>query len=66
MARKLSKKDCDEILAQKSDLAKLIMKKIGMKYDEFIQEAEALLIHEYSGLLSSDEKQKYNRIIFAE
>jgi len=65
MARKLSKKDCEEILAQKKELAQFIMKKIGMSYKEFIEAAEALLISEYSGILTAEEKKKYNRIIFA-
>lgn len=62
---KISKQDREEINAQKKELAKYIMNKIGMKYNEFIEAAEALLINEYSGILTTEEKQKFNKIIFA-
>ena len=63
---KVTKEEYEKVIAQKKSLAKLILKKIGMKYDDFIIEAEASLIHEYSNLLTKEEKKKFNLIIFAD
>lgn|GEM_PF-6021510 len=63
---KITKQDREEIHAQKKELAKYIMDKIGMKYNDFIEAAEALLINEYSGVLTAEEKKKFNKIIFAD
>ena len=66
MARKISTEEHKKILAQKKELAEYIMKKIGMSYAELIEEAEGMLIHQYSGLLTKAEKQKFNFITFAD
>lgn len=61
---KTTKKEYDEIIAQKKALAKIILKRIGLKYEDFIIEAEASLLHEYADLITPEEKEKYNKVVF--
>ena len=63
---KTTKKEYEAVIAQKKAVARLILKKIGLKYEDFIIEAEGSLIHEYSDLLTKEEKKKFNLIIFAD
>lgn len=63
---KITKEEHKKVIAQKKAVAQLILKKIGLKYEDFIMEAEGSLIHEYSDLLTNEEKKKYNLIVFAD
>lgn len=63
---KITKEEHEKVIAQKKAVAQLILKKIGLKYEDFIMEAEGSLIHQYSDLLTNEEKKKYNLIVFAD
>jgi len=63
---KVTKEEYDAVIKQKKEAARLILKKIGLKYEDFIIEAEGSLLHEYSDLLSKEEKKKFNLIVFAD
>ncbi len=63
---KITKEEYAKVIEQKKAAARLILKKIGLKYEDFIIEAEGSLIHEYSDLLTKEEKEKFNLIVFAD
>ncbi len=64
---KTTKEEHKEIVLQKRALAKLIMEKIGMSYNEFIEDAEARLLAEYADILTQAERKKYgSKIVFGD
>ena len=56
---KVTKEEYERIIAQKKALARMILDKIGLSYEDFVVEAEASLIREYSDLLTDKEREKY-------